>query len=121
MAALPMVTLMVRAPLRAFRRIGTRNVPSLLTRVVLCAMTFLPRMIATVTLPVLAFERPVTAKRESLPARSVAGALAVSAGASAAAVSAALGAVVDFGVAELLVLLLLGAALAGALSAAGDA
>src|SRR3954470_19453629 len=113
---------MVRAPLPARRRIGTLNVPFLLTRTVLRAMTFLPRLMTTVTLPVLALDLPVTAKRDSLPARSVAGALAVSAGASAGAVAAgALGAVVDFGVAELLVELLLAGALAGAPASAGAA
>src|SRR3954468_6165521 len=93
-AALPMLTLMVRAPLRARRLIGTLNVPFLLTRTVLRAMTFLPRLITIVTLPVLALALPVTAKRESLPARSVAGALAVSAGASTAVVAAGAEAVV---------------------------
>src|SRR4051794_15369876 len=109
-AALPMVTLMVRAPLRARRRIGTLNVPFLLTRTVLRAMTFLPRLITIVTLPDLALLLPVTAKRESLPARSVAGALAVRAGAATDEVSAGavavFGAVVAFGVAELLAVLL---------------
>src|SRR3954447_10449960 len=108
-AALPMLTLMVRAPLRARRLIGTLNVPFLATRTVLRAMTFLPRLITIVTLPDLALLLPVTAKRESLPARSVAGALAVRAGASTDEVSAGavFGAVVAFGVAVLLELALL--------------
>src|SRR3954470_19631376 len=107
---------MVRAPLPARRRIGTVNVPFLLTRTVLRAMTFLPRLMSTVTLPVLALDLPVTLKRDSLPARSVAGALAVSAGVWAASAGALVfGAVVDFGVAEpLRVELRAGAEVAGA-------
>src|SRR3954453_2042852 len=122
MLALPSLTWTVRAPLPARRRIGTLNVPFLLTRTVLRAMTFLPRLMSTVTLPVLALDLPVTAKRDSLPARSVAGALAISAGVSAASAGAlVLGAVADFVVAELVVVELLvvelsaaGAELAGA-------
>src|SRR4051794_34326779 len=127
-AALPMLTLTVRAPLRARSLIGTLNVPFLLTRTVLRAMTFLPRLITIVTLPDLALLLPVMVKRESLPARSVAGALAVRAGASTddvsvgAVAAAVFGAVVAFGVAVLaavlleLVLLLV---LAGASAVAG--
>src|SRR6478752_6670985 len=104
MLAWPSLTWMVRAPLPARSLIGTLNVPLLLTETVRRAMTFLPRLMSTVTLPVLAFDLPVTAKRDSLPARSVAGALAVSAGASAAVSAAAVvvvfGAVADAGVAE---------------------
>src|SRR3954447_21185997 len=124
-AALPMLTLMVRAPLRARRLIGTLNVPFLATRTVLRAMTFLPRLITIVTLPDLALLLPVTAKRESLPARSVAGALAVRAGASTDEVSAGavavFGAVAAFGVAVLLelALLLVLLVLAGASVVAG--
>src|SRR5689334_16684838 len=123
MLALPSLTWMVRAPLPARSFIGTLNVPFLLTETVRRAMTFLPRLMSTVTLPVLAFDLPVTAKRDSLPARSVAGALAVSAGVSAAVSAAAVvvfGAATDADVAELLVLLLLllGAELAGALAGA---
>src|SRR5690349_11733673 len=98
--ALPMTTWMVSLPLPARSFIGTLNVPSLLTLTVLRAMTFLPRLMSTVTLPVLAFDLPVTAKRDTLPARSVAGALAVSAGVAAGAVVVAAGAV-DFGAVEL--------------------
>src|SRR3954453_20350839 len=108
MLAVPSLTWMVRAPLPARTRIGTLNVPFLLTRTVLRAMTFLPRLMSTVTLPVLAFALPVTAKRDTLPARSVAGALAVSAGVSTVSAGALVfGALVDVGVAELLVVELL--------------
>src|SRR3954453_12797346 len=104
MLALPTLTWMVRAPLPARRRIGTLNVPFLRTRTVLRAMTFLPRLMITVTLPVLALDLPVTAKRDSLPARSVAGALAVKAGAAAASAGALVsGAGADCVVAELVV------------------
>src|SRR4051812_38820573 len=110
MLALPSLIWTVRAPLPARSRIGTVNVPFLLTLTVRRATTFLPRLMSTVTLPVLALDLPVIAKRDSLPARSVAGALAVRAGVSDGAPAAgALGAV-DFGVAELLVELLLAGA-----------
>src|SRR3954471_8655449 len=106
--ALPMTTWIVSLPLPARSFMGTLNVPFLLTRTVLRAMTLLPRLMSTVTLPVLAFDLPVTLKRDSLPARSVAGALAVSAGVWAASAGAlVLGAVADFVVAELVVVELL--------------
>src|SRR4051794_26945239 len=122
MLALPSLTWTVRAPLPARSFIGTVNVPCVLRRTVRRAMTFLPRLMSTVTVPLLALDLPVIAKRESLPARSVAGALAVRAGVSDGAVVAA--GAVDFGAVELLVLLLvaeLAGAVTGALASAGAA